>query len=143
MQFQKISTNAYIIRIQRGENIVESIKKFCEKKHISGGFFYGIGAVDEVELAHYNVEKKKYSKKKFVKAFEVPNLTGSIGICEGELIIHVHAVFSDDAMNTIGGHLVEAKVSGTAELFFTKTDTLLKSHDEETGLKLFELSNTL
>jgi len=138
MRYKKINADAFALRITRGEKIVESLKKFCEKEKVSGGFFYGIGAVDEVELAHYNVEKKKYSTKKFAQAFEVPNLTGSIGVCEGELIIHAHAVFSDDAMNTIGGHLIDAKVSGTAELLFTKTDTLFKKYDAETGLKLFE-----
>lgn len=143
MQYKKISADAFALRMIRGEKIVEGLKKFCGKEHISGGFFYGIGAVDEVELAHYNVEKKKYSKKKFSQAFEMPNLTGSIGMCEGELIIHAHAVFSDDAMNTIGGHLVDAKVSGTVELFLTKTDTLHKKYDEETGLKLFELGSIL
>lgn len=138
MQYKKINADAFALRIMRGEKIVESLKKFCVKEKISGGFFYGIGAVDEVELAHYNVEKKKYSTKKFSQAFEVPNLTGTIGVCKSELIIHAHAVFSDDAMNTIAGHLVDAKVSGTVELFLTKTDTLPKKYDEETGLKLFE-----
>jgi len=138
MQYKKLNTHTFALRIIRGEKIIESLKKFCAKEHISGGFFYGIGAVDEVELAHYNVENKQYSKQTLKQALELPNLPASIGTCEGELIIHAHAVFSDTAMNTIGGHLVEAKVSGTAELLLTKTDPLPKRYDEETGLKLFE-----
>jgi hypothetical protein len=139
MESKKVNQNSFVIRIKRGEKIIESLAAFCNKEGIEGGFFYGVGAVDETELAHYDVGKQKYSSLKFDKPLELINITGSIGK-EEELIIHAHAVLGDTDMQTIGGHLVEAKISGTAEIYLTKTEKLTKKKDSQTGLKLFSLS---
>lgn len=137
MLSKKLSSKEYIIRIKRGEKIVAELKRFYLKERIDGGFFYGLGAVDQVELAHYDVSTKKYSSKKFAIPLEMTNITGSVGICDKELIIHAHAAFADKEMKVVAGHLVEAVVSGTAEIYFVKTPMLIKSYDPETGLKLF------
>ena len=143
MNYQKINRQNYIIRIARGEEIIASLKKFCQKEKIKGGFFYGLGAVDEAEIAHYDVSAKKYSSKKFNTVLEMINLTGNIGFFQKEIIIHAHASFADKNMHPLAGHLVEAKISGTAEIFLTKTKKLEKFYDQETGLKLFSFKNFL
>lgn len=138
MQTKKINSQNYLIRLQKGEKILEQLKKFCLENEVEGGFFYGLGAVSFVELALYNVETKKYYSQKFEQALEMTNITGSIGYLEKELIIHSHATFSDEKMQAIGGHLVEAVISGTAEIYFQILPKLTKKYDEETGLKLFD-----
>jgi uncharacterized protein len=140
MQSKKTSQNSWVIRIQRGEKIIEQLSKFCKVKKIQGGFFCGLGAVDWVELALYEVDNKKYYSQTFEQAYEMTNITGSIGV-ETDLVVHAHATFSDSKMQTIAGHLVDGKVSGTAEIYLTKTEKLTKKYDEETGLKLFELND--
>ena len=143
MNYQKINRQNYIIRLARGERIIASLKKFCQKEKIKGGFFYGLGAVDEAEVAHYDVSTKKYSSKKFNTALEMVNLTGNIGFFQKEIIIHAHASFADKNIQPLAGHLVEAKISGTAEIFLTKTKKLEKFYDQKTGLKLFSFKNFL
>lgn len=138
MQARKIGKDRWIIRVQRGENLVSMLREFCTKRGIRGGFFFGIGAVDQVELAHYDVRKKQYAAKTFRKALEMVSLIGNVGV-EKELIVHAHAMFADKSMKTIGGHLVEGRVSGTAEIYFIETTGLKKAYDSETGLKLFQL----
>jgi len=143
MQYQKIDNQTFVVRIERGEEIIASLQKFCQKESIVGGFFYGIGAVDKVELAHYDVATKKYSSKKFTQALELTNLTGNVGQFENNLIIHAHASLADKKMTCLGGHLVKATVSGTAEIYFIQAPSLKKNLDEETGLKLFCLEKNL
>jgi uncharacterized protein len=138
MQAKQITPTQWILRIVRGENIIASLTEFCTQHKIEGGFFYGIGAVEGTELAHYDVTQKQYSSKKFDQPLELVSLIGSIGK-EEKLIVHAHATLSDPQMQTLGGHLVEAKVSGTAEIYLTTTPLLPKQHDSETGLKLFAL----
>ncbi len=138
MKAKKIEGSSWLIRINRGEKILTSLTQFCLEKKIFGGFFYGIGACSQVELAHYNVGLKKYSTKKFNQPLEMINLNGNIALTN-ELVIHTHAIFSDNKMNTIGGHLVEATVSGTAEIYLITTKTLKKKLDTKTGLKIFDL----
>ncbi|HGJ66924.1 TPA: DNA-binding protein [bacterium] len=139
MQSKQLTPNSWIIRIVRGEKVIETLKQFCTEHKINGGFFYGLGACDQAELAHYNVETKKYSSMVFNQPLELIHMTGSIGLAD-TLIIHAHVVLSDTKMQTLGGHLVEARVSGTAEIYLTTTETLPKKLDPETGLKLFDLS---
>lgn len=139
MQYKKLSEATFLIKLQRGNNVIMSLTDFCKKENIEGGFFYGIGAVDTVELAHYTVETKKYSSLSFNEPLEMTNVTGTIGIYEGKPLIHAHTVFSNPAMEVKAGHLVEAHISGTAEIFLTKTQRLEKQYDPETGLKLFVL----
>jgi uncharacterized protein len=103
-----------------------------------GGFFHGLGACDQAELALYDVAKQKYFSKKFNQALEMTNITGSIGM-EKELIIHAHVTLSDKNMKVIGGHLKEARISGTGEIYLIKLARLKKKFDPETGLKIFDL----
>lgn len=140
MQVKKFNNDTWVIRIERGEKIIQNLSDFCQERNINGGFFFGVGAVDQVELAHYDVGQKKYSSEKFNQPLEMINISGSIGK-EKELIVHAHAVFADPKMNTIGGHLVEGTISGTAEIYLIKLPTLEKKYDSETGLKLFNLKH--
>lgn len=139
MEYQK-DGNVIVVRVARGEKVVESLAKLVKTEKIDGGYFVGIGATDEVELAHYSVEGKKYSSETFNQPLEITNLTGNIAWFEGEPIVHCHATLSDPQMQCFGGHLVEARISGTLELFLTITDSLKKREDDETGLKLLSLT---
>jgi hypothetical protein len=132
----------YVIALHRGDSIVKSLTEFCKEKKIKQGFFIGIGAVDFVELAHYSVENKKYSSKKFELPLEMVSLVGNVVKEKGkDLIVHAHGTFGKDNFETISGHLVEAKISGVGEIIFFPTQTKLeKSYDDETGLKIIQKS---
>ncbi|MBI3035943.1 DNA-binding protein, partial [Candidatus Woesearchaeota archaeon] len=41
MKFKKIN-DTYFIRLDRGEKIIENLKKFCAKNKIKCGYFFGI-----------------------------------------------------------------------------------------------------
>lgn len=129
--------HGWLVRLERGEKVVESLKIWCGENSIEGGFLVGLGAVDEVELAHYDVETKTYSTVKFGEPFEVTNLTGSIGIGE-QLVVHAHISLGRKDMSMVGGHLVEARVSGTMEMWvMASEDVWRKVKDEKTGLWVF------
>lgn len=70
-------------------------------------------------------------------------MTGNVSVLDDELVVHTHGTFSDTEMQVVAGHIVEMTVSGTLEIFFTETSPLQKVADEETGLRLFDLGNTL
>lgn len=143
MQYEQIAERQYVIRIARGEKVIASLEAFCQQERIKGAFFFGIGAVDQVELAHYSVEDQKYSTKSFNQPLEVTNISGNVAVMGQELIIHAHGTFSDTQMNCIGGHIVEMTVSGTLELILTESAPLSKELDSQTGLKLLDLGNQI
>ncbi len=140
MHSEKVGEN-YLLILKRGETVIASLKEFCRKEGLKNGFFAGIGAVDQVEVAHYSVENKKYSSFKLGEPLEMISLIGNVFLGpEKELIVHAHTAFGRPNGELLGGHLVEARISGTAEILFTPLPSNLeKEFDEETGLKILKL----
>ena len=136
MKSKKIK-DTFIIRLERGEKIIETLKDFCTKNKIKCGYFFGIGALDEAELAHYIVENKKYTSKILNQPLEIINMTGNITSMNKEVYLHCHITLSDERMNSIAGHLKEGKISATCEIVLVKLNTAIeRKHDDFIGLNL-------
>jgi predicted DNA-binding protein with PD1-like motif len=141
MEFKRLK-NFYILKISRGEEIQRAIEEFSKKEAKNGGFFIGIGAVEEATLAHYSVKNKKYTQKKIKRPLEIASLIGNVCFSEGEIIVHSHVVLADKNLKTFSGHLIEAKVSGTLEIiFFPFTKKIEKIYDKITGLRLIKIGH--
>ena len=56
----KVFGDTVVLRLERGEEVLESIKKVCEKENIKAGTIQALGAADHVVVGVYNVEEKKY-----------------------------------------------------------------------------------
>ena len=139
MKFKKIN-ETYIVRLDKGEKVIETLKNFCFNNEIKCGYFSGIGSLDEAELAHYIVRNKKYTSEKYSQPLEIVNLTGNITTMDNEVYLHCHAVLSDVQMEAIAGHLKEGIVGATAEIVFVKLDAEInRKFDEKIGLNLMEL----
>ena len=139
MKSKKIE-NTYFIRIDRGEKIIESIKDFCTKNDIKLGYFFGIGALGEVELAHYTVENKKYTSKVFKEPLEITNLTGNITTIDDEIYLHCHITLGNQEMKSITGHLVEGTIAATCEIVLVSLDGKIdRKYEDSIGLNLQDI----
>jgi hypothetical protein len=140
MYYSKLSNKTFLIRLEIGEQVISSIKRFCEKLEIKNASFVGIGSVENPILAHYRVDNKKYKEKKLQGIFEVTSLVGNVAILEGKPLVHSHTNVSDEEMHGFGGHLVEATVAATLEMtLWNLGSDMTKKHDEKIGINLFEL----
>ncbi|MBI2557824.1 DNA-binding protein [Candidatus Woesearchaeota archaeon] len=136
MIFKK-SDKTYFIRLERGEKIIETLKNFCSKNRIKCGYLSGIGALDEVELAHYVVENRRYTSKTLKQPLEITNMSGNITTMNKEVYLHCHITLSDEKMKAIAGHLKEGIVSATCEIaLITLKGSLERRYDSLTGLNL-------
>jgi hypothetical protein len=132
--------HTFVIRLERGEEILESLERFCEENRIKSGFFRGIGALKEAELGLYSLKEKKYWSRRFEQPLEITNLTGNISMFKGKPFIHCHATLADKEMRAFGGHLKQGIVSPTCEIFLTEVKPeILRKKDEETGLNLLDI----
>ena len=139
MKSKKIE-NTYFVRLDSGERMLEALKKFCNIEKIKCGYFFGIGSLDEAELAHYIVRNKKYTSEKYRQPFEIVNLTGNVTTMDNEVYLHCHATLSDVQMEAIAGHLKEGVVGATAEIVLVKLDAEIKrKYDADIGLNLMDL----
>ena len=139
MEYRKFG-DTYVVRIQRGEKIIEQLTSLCKKENIRLGSIEGLGAAGKVTVGCYNVEEKHYYKTTFEGGtFEITSLTGNISEMNGEVYLHVHMSFAGEDGIGHGGHLNEAVIAATAEIFVRCLDGHVgRAHDEETGLNLYK-----
>ncbi len=139
MKFAKHNTG-FVIRLEKGEQIIQVIKDFCKTNTITSAYFNGIGAVQNAELGYYRLDQKEYYWKKFDTAMEVVSLTGNVSLVDGEPFLHIHTVLSDENFQTVGGHVKEGVVGATLEIFMqTLSIPITREFNEEIGLNLLDL----
>lgn len=137
MEYRKFD-NHYVLRLEKGEEMILKVKELCEKEKISLGTISGIGAANKIEIALFNTETKEYKTSIKEGMFEITSLLGNITCKDKEVYLHCHISFSDTSLNTFGGHLVKAYISATCEIVITKIDGKVnREFDENIGLNLF------
>lgn len=138
MDFKRIG-NKVIMRIDKGEEVVETIKKFCEDHKITLGSISGLGAAGRIKVGLFNVQEKKYYSTVLKGDYEITNLTGNISTMNGETYLHLHITASDHEMRAFGGHLNEAVISGTCELVIDVIDGIVdRQFNEDVGLNIYK-----
>lgn len=132
--------DTYVVRLQRGEEILASLQKLCVEEQIALGTVSAIGAVNHVVIGVYRVEEQQYVANSFDGVLELTSLMGNITEKDGGPYLHLHAAFGGLDGKVIGGHLNEAVVSATCELFVRKIDGHIgRRLDPETGLNIFDI----
>jgi uncharacterized protein len=121
MLFKKFG-NKYILRIDRGEEVVATLKRFCTDQGITLGSVTAIGAANRATIGLFNTETKQYQSTELTGDFEITSLAGNITTMNGKVYLHLHATLSDTRHHTFGGHLNAAIVSGTCELIIDVID---------------------
>lgn len=116
MEFRKFN-DTYVVRLDRGEEIIASLTELCTKEKIVLGSIEGLGAADHVVVGLYNVGKKEYHKTEFNGPMEITALIGNVSRKDGEVYLHIHINLCDEQMRLLGGHLNECRISATCELF--------------------------
>jgi hypothetical protein len=131
-----MNQNHFLI-LKRGDELVSSIKKYCQENKVDSAWFTGLGAASKVKLAIYDLDNKEYIFKEVDGPFEITNITGNIGTKDGEITLHCHITLSDKNMDCFGGHVDNLIVSGTCEIMFRPLEKkLTRKYDSNTGLNL-------
>ena len=68
----------YVLRIDRGEEVLEQVEKLCRKEEVAAGYAVGLGAADEVTLGLFNTTEKVYHKTTLTGPMEITSLVGNI-----------------------------------------------------------------
>ncbi|MBO4218362.1 MAG: DNA-binding protein [Erysipelotrichaceae bacterium] len=138
MEYKRID-NVIIARIDRGEEIVETLRLIAERENVTLANINALGAVDDFTVGVYNVDRQQYFRNDFQGAYEIVSLTGSVNTMDGEYYSHLHMCAADEEGRAFGGHLNRAVVSATCEMFIYVLDgTVDRFRDPLTGLNLFK-----
>ena len=139
MQAKKFGQK-YILRLDKGEEIVSTLKKFCEHYQIKLGIIAGIGATNKITVGLFATKAKEYHSQEFAGDFEIAPLYGNVSTMNNETYLHLHVNFCDKEHKSYGGHLNSAIVSATFEAVIEIIDGQInRKYSEEIGLNLIKL----
>lgn len=139
MDFKKIN-NTWILRIDKGENIVSSIKNFCKDNNIKLGSISAIGAATNIKIGYFDLNTKVYNETVFDGKYEITSLLGNLTTKDNEPYLHLHINFSGEDCVTYGGHFVEGTVTAVCEIILTQLDGQITRYlDEVSGLNVMNL----
>lgn len=139
MEFKQFGS-FYLVRLEKGEELVTTLKDFCSRENITLGTVQGIGAVRPLKLGFFNPGSKKYQEQTFDAFYEMTSLSGNVSTKDGETYLHLHVNAASDDYKTVGGHLVSATVSLTSEIIINAIDGKAeRTFNEQIGINLFDL----
>ena len=145
MRFKQIDgqPRTFVLVFQTGDELSATLSRFATEQSLTGASFKAVGGLSSVRLAWFNWETKKYEPSVTLnEQLELLSLIGTVALSpsEGKPIVHAHAVIGKRDGSAHGGHLLEACVRPTCELFLTVSPTpLQKFPDAESGLALLRL----
>lgn len=135
----RIFNNIVVLRIDRGEEVVECINDIVIDNDIRLGTLTGIAASNNIEAGLFDTETKIYNTKTFKdEDFEVTSLVGNITTKDNKPYLHLHINFSDKNFNAYGGHLSKCVISGACEIFITIIDGNVGRKSSNIGLNIFD-----
>ena len=139
MEYRRFG-DSVVLRIQKGEEILETIKEVCAKEQIALAEVSGIGAVNDVTLGVFNSEKFEYESQRFTGDMEIASCTGSVTRMNGEVYLHLHMVVGNVTKSIVhAGHLNQARISLTGEFILRVIDGQVgREYSPEVGLNLFK-----
>jgi uncharacterized protein len=139
MQYKQFN-NKVIVRVDKGEELVSSLKTLCNTLDIRLGSIVGIGATDQVTVGLMNTKTRDYQKKEFTGDYEITSLVGNISRMDDEVYLHLHVTIGDVEHKALGGHLSSAIISATFEGIIDIIDgQVTREYDKKVGLNLFSL----
>lgn len=140
MEYRKFGS-MYVIRLDKGDEIVASLKSLCKSNSITLGWVSGIGAVNKATIGLFETETKRYLSSELSGDFEITALSGNISTMDGEIYLHLHATLSDIKHQTFGGHLNSAFISATGELIVSSIEGAVdREFSSEIGLNLMNFT---
>ncbi len=138
MDYRKMQ-NKIVVRLDKGEEILEELVKICEKEKIKLANVNALGAIREFTVGLFETQNKKYESTTYNGDFEIVSLTGNVTTKDGEIYIHIHLAAADKENKVYGGHLNKAIISATCEMFIDVIEGKVeRTFDKEIGLNLFD-----
>ena len=128
----------YYITLDKDEYINQSLLNIANNEEIKSGWINGIGAIYDIEIGYFDIDKKDYVKKKFKGHYELLSLLGNVSIKEGDKFVHTHITFCGTDYKVLGGHLFDAKIAAAGEFIIDASNFKIKrKYNSNIGLHLW------
>ena len=109
-----------LLVLEKGEELLSTLKQFAVKNDVTSAFFYGLGAADRIKVGVFSESLGSYLYTDYRIHMEISSLTGNIFPYEGKPFVHAHGVFSSSGGMSLGGHIAECEIAPVCEIHLTK-----------------------
>lgn len=142
MYYTKLENNEFYLRLEKGEEIVKTLMSFCAEHNLQAGHIQGIGGLVSASIGVYRLAgSKEYEWKEFSGDLELTSLMGNIAMSDEGRMLHLHVNIGNEALEIVGGHLKNAIVGGTVELYIKGFDgVFMRKYNDDIGLKLLDFN---
>lgn len=130
---------SWTLVFETDDRVMETLERFSREHDVRGAHLQALGAFREATLAYFDWETKEYREIPVDAQVEVAALVGDVARAADDdaVEVHAHCVLGRPDGSAVAGHLVEARVRPTLEVFLVDEGvTLLKREDPESGLTL-------
>jgi len=141
LKFRKVE-DGFLVKLDKGDEVISTLTGFVKDQNIPSGFMTGMGSVKNATIGIFNARVNQYITKIYRDELEVGNLSGNIAWLEdsGEPFIHCHITVSNESLEAYTGHLFEATVLATMEIYIRVfKERLYRRVDPEMGNHLWHL----
>jgi len=139
VRFQRFG-DRYIVRLMSGEPLMQTLVGFLEREQIEFANLSAAGAVRWARLAYWNASTKQYEQREFDQQMEVVSFQGNAALKDDKPFLHLHGVFGLSDFTVVGGHIQEATVYPTLEVWLRTEDVVVRrAEDSDSGLDLLDL----
>jgi uncharacterized protein len=143
MKVRLLSENAgvkhYAIILAKGDEVMSGLTDFARQNKVTSASFTAIGAFSHATVAWFDDSRKEFRLIPIEQQVELVSMIGDIALVNDQPAVHTHVAVASSDGTVRGGHVINAFVFPTLELFMTVYSTpLRKESDEATGLKLID-----
>ena len=139
MQYKKYG-DTYAVRIDPGEEIMQSLQKLCLEEGIGLAQVNAIGAISHGIVGVFDLTEQAYHREELNGFMEITSLSGNVTRMDGKSYLHLHGTFADQQHQIHGGHVIELTVEATCEMFVrVLPGEVTRQRNEELGINVIAL----
>lgn len=130
----------FVIAFGPGDDALAGLQELARTRGWKSAHFSGIGSFSRASLGWYDFGRKEFRKLPRHGTLEVVSFSGNVALDEqGAPLVHVHCAVADEEGTLTGGHLLEATVAATLEVFLTEEPLpVTKALDDSLGSKVIQ-----
>ncbi|HEX3998710.1 MAG TPA: PPC domain-containing DNA-binding protein [Pirellulales bacterium] len=126
-----------------GDDCMTELKRFAADEQLSAAHFTGIGALERLTVAWFDLKSQSYQPIEINEQVELLSLIGDIAESNGKPAVHAHICVAKRDGSAHGGHLQNGRVRPTLELIVIESPAhLRKTFRPEFGLALIDLEHS-
>ena len=128
----------FIVRIEAGERVVATLLDGLRREGVGFANLSRQGL--SARLGFWKPDQRADDDREFDEQLEVVSFVGNASVRDGEPFLHLHVALGRADLSVVGGHLDEAVVHPTIEVWLRTEDVdVQRRRDPATGLDLLDL----